>query len=56
MSYLGDDHLKSVEQLKVELNLRENCIALLQASHAQQTQAAKGNYFDYFLSQINFYS
>ena len=45
MSYLGGYHLKSVEQLKTELSLRENCIALLQASHAQQTQAAKG-YFD----------
>ena len=54
MSYLGDDHLKSVEQLKTELSLRENCIALLQASHAQQTQAAKGNYFDYLYHKLTF--
>ena len=46
--------MQSVEQLKTELSLRENCIALLQASHAQQTQAAKGNYFDYFYHKSTF--
>ena len=43
MSILGGDHLKSVDQLKTELSLRENCIALLQATHAQETQTFKGN-------------